>query len=152
MGLWPSPTMLGLSPSSLDNPARALRPWARAQEELVHHATPGDSVPRHLNHCHLRTHVLTYLLTDCILFRFDLPDASSGLFRTQIMLGRGKKGQCHRIALDREGLRGTVRSPAPSCQWAARNRNIDISMRGFQVHNEGVSEGFPEVSGVSIQR
>ena len=85
--------------------------------------------------------------SDCILFRFDLPDASSGLFRTQIMLGRGKKGQCHRIALDREGLRGTVRSPAPSCQWAARNRNIDISMRGFQVHNEGVSEGFPGVSG-----
>ena len=85
--------------------------------------------------------------SDCILFRFDLPDASSGLFRTQIMLGRGKKGQCHRIALDREGLRGTVRSPAPSCQWAARNRNIDISMRGFQVHNEGVSEGFPGFPG-----
>ena len=36
------------------------------REELVHHAAPGNTVPPHLNHCHLCTYFLTYLLTDLV--------------------------------------------------------------------------------------
>ena len=63
-------------------------------------------------------------------------------------------GQCHRLALDREGLPGAVRRPAHCCLWAARNRKLrhrcgvsGCKMKGFPVG----SRWFPRVSGVSIQ-